>query len=92
MTTVACMYGIKWYAGVLVHEAYHSKLFNDAIMDDKNPFEEYSGYSAEMFCLTKQIECLKRIDANKDDILYAIEYYDKKWWKDSEDVKKFKLK
>lgn len=92
MTKVSCMHDIKWYAGVLLHEAYHSKLFNDAIMDEKNPFEEYRGYSAEMFCLTKQIECLKRIDANKDDILLAIEHYDKKWWKDDEDANNFKLK
>ena len=38
MTKVSCMYDMKWYAAVLVHEAYHSKLFSDAILDDKNPF------------------------------------------------------
>ena len=92
MTKVSCMYDMKWYAAVLVHEAYHSKLFSDAILDDKNPFEEYRGYSAEMFCLTKQIECMKKIGANQNDILYAIEFYDKKWWKDEEDEISYKLK
>ena len=91
MTTYSCMYDLKWYAAALVHEAYHSKLFSDAIEDDKNPFDEYRGYSAEMYCLTKQVECLKKIEAEKNDILYAIEFYDKKWWKDSDDDKKLKL-
>ena len=48
-----------------------------------------TGYSAEMYCLTKQIECMKKIGAREDDIIYAIEHYDKKWWKDSSD--EFKL-
>ena len=87
MTTYCCMYDLKWYAGALVHEAYHAKLFNDAIIDDKNPFDEYRGYSAEMYCLTKQIMCLKKINAREADILYAIEHYDKKWWKDSKEDK-----
>lgn len=85
MTKVCCEYDLKWYAAALVHEAYHGKLFSDAMRDGKNPSREYCGYSAEMYCLTKQIECLKKIGARENDILYAIEHYDKKWWKDSSD-------
>lgn len=80
MTTNSCMHDLKWYAAALVHEAYHGKLFKDAISEGKNPNEEYCGYHAEMFCLTKQIECLKKIGAREEDILYAIDCYDKKWW------------
>ena len=84
MTTCACMYDLKWYAAVIVHEACHGKLYNDAVMDNKNSFEECTGYSAEMFCLTKQIECLKKIEARHEDILYAIEHYDMNWWNTKE--------
>lgn len=83
MTTNSCMYDLKWYAAALVHEAYHGKLFKDAIDEGKNPNKEYCGYSAEMFCLTKQIECLKKIEAREEDILYAIDHYDKEWWTDT---------
>ena len=92
MTTVCCMHDLKWYAAALVHEAYHSKLFSDAVIENKNPFDMYRGYSAEMYCLTKQIMCLKKINARESDILCAIEFYDKKWWKDKSDNKKLELK
>ena len=83
MTTNSCMYDLKWYAAALVHEAYHGKLFCDAIEENKNPNDEYSGHDAEMFCLTKQIDCLKKIEARHEDILYAIDHYDKEWWVDT---------
>ena len=83
MTKYACMYDKKWYAAALVHEAYHGKLFQDAIRDGKNPNKEYSGRNAEMYCLTIQIECLKKIGASKKDIDWAISFYDKEWWKDT---------
>lgn len=98
MTTRSCMYDLKWYAAALVHEAYHGKLFNDALEEGRNPSREYCGYSAEMYCLTKQVMCLKKIEAREEDILYAIEHYDKQWWKDTNDefnlvdcLKKIKL-
>lgn len=83
MTTNSCMADLRWYAAALVHEAFHGKLFVDALEEGRNPNDEYCGYSAEMYCLTKQIECLKKIEALEEDILYAIEQYDKKWWTDT---------
>ena len=41
-----------------------------------------SGYSAEMYCLTKQIECMKLIGACEEDLDWAISCYDKRWWEE----------
>lgn len=81
-------HNLEWYACGIVHEAYHSKLYHDAILDGIDPIPEYSGYHAEMYCLTKQIQCMRRIGASKEDIDWAIECYDRRWWE--EDYKKEK--
>ena len=71
----------------LLHEAYHSKLYKDAKVSKKNPEVECHGYSAEMYCLTKEIECLKKIGAPDDVIQYYTSCYDTKWWEKPNEVK-----
>ena len=71
----------------LLHEACHSKLYKDAKENKKNPEVECHGYSAEMYCLTRQIECLKKLGAPKDVIQHYISYYDYKWWDSSNEIK-----
>jgi hypothetical protein len=71
---------ITWHASQILHEAYHSKLYNNAISENRNPIQAYSGYIAEMYCLTQQIECLKQIQSPKYLLEYAISFYDKNWW------------
>ena len=73
-------HNIEWYACGLVHEAYHSRQYHEALLDGENPMKACTGYSAEMYSLTKQIECMKRIGACEEDIDWAISCYDKKWW------------
>ena len=73
-------HNIEWYACGLVHEAYHSRQYHEALLDGEDPMKASTGYSAEMYCLTKQIECMKRIGASEEDIDWAISCYDQKWW------------
>lgn len=75
-------HNIEWYASGIVHEGYHGKLFQDAILDDEDPIQVYSGYEAEMYCLTKQIESMRRLGACKKDIEWAVSCYDKRWWEE----------
>ena len=67
------------YASALLHEACHAKLYKDASIEGKNPEEECSGYSAEMYCLTRQIECMKKLNAHDLYIRHFIDYYDISW-------------
>jgi hypothetical protein len=75
-------HNLEWYACGLVHEAYHSKQYHDALLDGEDPMKACSGYSAEMYCLTKQIECMKLIGASEEDLAWAISCYDKRWWEE----------
>ena len=79
-------HNIEWYACGLVHEAYHSKQYREALLDGKDPMKACTGYSAEMYCLTKQIECMKRIGASQEDLDWAINCYDQKWWEESNEI------
>lgn len=81
---------ITWHASQILHEAYHSKLYNNAILENRNPIYAYSGYEAEMYCLTKQIECLRQIQSPKYLLEYAISFYGKNWW--DKPIKKCKKK
>ena len=76
----AYRYSVTWYASAILHDAYHGELFKNAVSDGIDPISEYSGYVAEMYCLTKQIECMKRIGAPRHEILHAINCYGKEWW------------
>lgn len=78
---------LKVYASALLHEACHAKLYKDASLEGENPEEECSGYSAEMYCLTRQIECMKKLNAHDLYIRHFIDYYDINWWEESNEVK-----
>ena len=80
ISTKSSKVDITWYASQILHESYHGKLYNDAIEEEKNPIEAYQGYEAEMYCLTKQIECLKKLEAPNYLIEYAISFYGQNWW------------
>ena len=74
-------------ACALLHEACHNKLYRDAEINGDKPEVDCHGYSAEMYCLTRQIECLKNIGAPVDLIQSYIEYYDINGWDESNDIK-----
>lgn len=74
-------------AAALLHEACHNKLYREALDFNENPDRYSSGYSAEMYCLTREIECMKKIDAPDVLIQHYIGYYDIKWWEEDNQVK-----
>ena len=80
-------HNLEWYACGLVHEAYHSKQYHDALLDGEDPMKACTGYSAEMYCLTRQIECMKKLNAHDLYIRHFIDYYDINWWEESNEVK-----
>ena len=71
---------IFWYASCILHDATHSFLFFTAKEKGEDAFAAYQGHDAEMYCLTAQIELLKRINAPSYLIEYAEGLYDNKWY------------
>ena len=73
-----------WYASCILHDATHSLLYFHAENNGRDGVEAYQGYEAEMYCLTKQIETLKKLGAPRETIEYATSLYDSKWYEISE--------
>jgi hypothetical protein len=84
--------GTIWYAGTIVHDAGHSKLYNDFKTSDPNssvPDDVWTGQSAEAACLAVQADALQEIGADQSTIDYVnnilqTEYwnvpYSERWW------------
>jgi len=83
-------YSLTWCAGVLVHEAYHCKLYRDH--RDNNgypvPAEVYGGKEAEKQCIRQQVATLKKIGGSTWELLslggsvgsyYTIPYSNRNW-------------
>mgnify|MGYP003318242382 CR=1 FL=1 len=81
---------IENLACALLHEACHNKLYVESMYENKNPHTAAGGYSGEMYCLTRQIECLKRLGAPWDLILNYIDYYEYDWWSEPGNLKRIK--
>ena len=81
---------IENLACALLHEACHNKLYVESMYENKNPYTAAGGYSGEMYCLTRQIECLKSLGAPWDLILNYIDYYDYDWWSEPGKLKRIK--
>ena len=75
----------EWYAGSIVHESYHSKLYNDYFEKYGSivPHHIYGGEEAEYACLEYQISFLEEIYADKYLINSAKKYRTQKWWASS---------
>lgn len=82
MNSVEYDESIENMCGALLHEACHNKLYKDALIDGKNPDVECSGYNAEMYCLTREIECMKNVGADEELIQKYISFYGTEWWKE----------
>jgi len=57
---------VTWYASTIVHDSYHSKLYNDyrKKFNCKVPHEIWGGREPENACLSAQEEFLKKVNAN----------------------------
>ena len=69
-----------WYASCILHDATHSFLFFTADERGEDGALTYQGHDAEIYCLTKQIELLKAIDAPQHLIDYANSLYNNNWY------------
>lgn len=76
-------WGLKWYTSTIVHDSYHSKLYNDYALLYKTlnvPYEVYSGELAEALCVKTQHETLLKIGADEYLINYIKQVMDSHWW------------
>jgi hypothetical protein len=66
-------YSVSWCAGSIVHDAFHSKLYNDyrAAHGEPVPDSEWTGQAAEMKCIVVQLSTLNSIGAPEYEIEYA---------------------
>ena len=64
---------LRWYAASIVHDAYHSKLYNDyhKKFNRKVPKEIWKGRNAENSCLSAQEVFLKDIGAPERWVKYT---------------------
>lgn len=66
-------YSRTWLSSVLVHEAMHAKLFDDAFLASRGGFPEvelYAGSKAEKQCMELQERVLTRIGGSNKEILH----------------------
>ena len=70
-----------WYASSIVHDSYHSKLYNDYLVShDSVPAEIWRDMEAEMACLELQIHFLETIGAPEAEIEHAKSFRGENWW------------
>lgn len=84
--------GTVWFAGTIVHDAGHSKLYNDYLSSHPNesvPDNIWTGEGAERTCLEAQYDALTKIGGSQDqldsirsaiDTQYWNVPYDQRWW------------
>lgn len=76
--------GTTWYAGVLVHDAAHSKLYHDYLRDNPGtsgvPREVHSGRDAEAICLSVQYKALLRLVAPRYILEHVMSALDREYW------------
>ncbi len=76
--------GTIWYTGTIVHDAYHSKLYNDYLLENpgtKVPDEVWTGKNAEAQCLAAQYDALSKIGASQDTLDYVNNSINTEYWK-----------
>lgn len=84
--------GTIWYAGTIVHDSIHSKLYYDYLVENPSgpvPDEVWTGKGAEAQCLNVQYDALEKIGADQNTLDYIknvinTEYweipYEERWW------------
>lgn len=80
-STVAA--GTIWYAGTIVHDATHSRLYHDYLVlhpSQPVPMEIWTGASAESECLDVQHDALSRIGASQSNLDYVKNIKDTQYW------------
>lgn len=76
----------EWYAGSIVHDAYHSKLYNDykrKYKDKEVPDNIWMGEKAEIKCQNIQYRFFLKSGASKDRLKYTKDIIKSKWWENN---------
>ncbi len=84
--------GTIWYAGTIVHDSWHSKLYNDYAIENNTtsvPANVWTGENAESKCLHEQYNSLSLAGADSNTLDYVknalgTQYwevpYNERWW------------
>jgi len=82
VSDMTAFYSVTWYAGTIAHDATHSQLYHEYLIQHGNPVPQdvWGGTKVELFCILYQINVMKSIDAPQFEIDYLIsldgKYYD----------------
>jgi hypothetical protein len=73
ITSTSAAYSITWCAGIIAHDAYHSKLYHDYLRSKGPPVpdEIWTGAEAEKLCIQFQLSVLRKIGAPDHEIEYC---------------------
>jgi hypothetical protein len=72
-----------WYAGTIVHDSCHSKLYSDNLLNNHpvgEPAIQWTGEDAERKCINTQYDALVKIGADSATLDYVRGSIDSKYW------------
>lgn len=73
--------GSIWYAGSIVHDSCHSKLYYDALVNNGNVYsDDWTGKVAESKCIAIQYDALEKIGADQKTLDYLKSVIDTNYW------------
>lgn len=78
--------GTIWYAGTIVHDAWHSQLYHDYLVDhpaSSVPDNIWTGKDAEQKCLEVQYSALQKIGADQTTLDYVKNVINTDYWNDN---------
>lgn len=78
--------GTIWYAGTIVHDAWHSKLYHDYLdthPEESVPNEIWTGKDAEQKCLDVQSSALQKIGADQTTLDHVKNVINTDYWNDN---------
>ncbi len=74
MSDVTAFYSVTWCAATIAHDSFHSKLYHDYQRSHPGavPDSVWEGRTAELQCMTYQIDVMRKIGATDGEISYAL--------------------
>lgn len=76
--------GAIWYAGIMVHDANHAKLYQDYLKNHPSetvvPYEAWGGRDSEQKCIDVQLDVLQKIGADQATLDYVRDSINSEYW------------
>lgn len=65
-------YSVTWYASTIAHDATHSQLYHQYLVENGAPVPDsvWTGVEVEQFCISYQLDVLKRIGGTTSEVDY----------------------